>query len=250
MRNVALLVTCLTDAHYPRVGEAVCKVLQRLGCHVAVPQEQTCCGRAFYDIGLHEDAADFARRTIEVFESFDYIVTPSASCCAMVRCHFPRLLEGQAAWKSGLEKLVARTYEFVEFLDRVLKVDLGLYRLPKPRVLALHYDCRLRELGIAPEGVHRVLGELNRARFVPMENADQCCGFAGALAEQHPAVSQAIADDKATWAIRSGAEILVCGEAGCATHLERALQRQGHAMQIRHPAELIAEALGLELSRP
>src|SRR3954466_1164100 len=102
--NVALFVTCLTDQFYPHVGVAVTKILERFGCTVSFPDAQTCCGQPFYNNGFHDEAAGLAKRMVEIFESYDYIVTPSGSCCAMVREHFPHLLHGDPAWEPGMKR--------------------------------------------------------------------------------------------------------------------------------------------------
>src|SRR5687767_13599909 len=102
--NVALFVTCLTDQFFPHVGVAVTKILERFGCTVAFPQAQTCCGQPFYNNGFHGEAADLAKRMVEIFEPYDYIVTPSGSCAAMVREHYPHLFHGDAAWEPGTKR--------------------------------------------------------------------------------------------------------------------------------------------------
>src|SRR5687767_9619880 len=112
--DVALFVTCLTDQFYPHVGVAVTKILEHFGCRVHFPDAQTCCGQPFYNNGYHPEARELARRMVGVFEGYDYIVTPSGSCCAMVREHFSHLLKGDHAYEHGCGRVCARTYEFVE----------------------------------------------------------------------------------------------------------------------------------------
>src|SRR5438874_8947210 len=117
MPNVALFITCLTDQFYPHVGIAVTRILEHYGCNVCFPEIQTCCGQPFFNNGYHDSARELAKKFIQDFENHDYIVTPSGSCCAMVRDHFLELLEGDHAWEHGLHHIVGKTYEFVEFLD-------------------------------------------------------------------------------------------------------------------------------------
>src|SRR5579862_5241601 len=143
-RNVALFITCLTDQFYPEVGIAVTKILEHFGCEVSFPQAQTCCGQPFFNNGFQDEARDLATRFIEIFEPYEYIVTPSGSCCAMVREQFHELLHAVPAWAPRMQKTVTRTFEFVEFLDKVLKVDLSSYKLPKPESITYHYTCHLR----------------------------------------------------------------------------------------------------------
>ena len=245
MHDVALFVTCLTDQYYPQVGLAITRILEHFGCRVHFPQAQTCCGQPLYNNGFHTEAADLARRMIEIFEPYPCIVTPSASCCAMVREHFPRLLAGQPAWQTGLRKLVGNTFEFVEFLDKVLKVDFGTLELPKPLTLTCHYNCHLRALGIGQDQTLRLLRGMRNVEFRPMDDAEQCCGFGGSFSVKYPAISAVIAEEKAQSIAATEAAVAVCNDAGCAMNISGMLHRQKNPAQVRHIAEIVAESLGL-----
>src|SRR5579862_7903220 len=103
-RNVALFITCLTDQFYPQVGIAVTKILGRFDCEVSFPEAQTCCGQPFFNNGFHDEARSLATRFIEIFEPYEYIVTPSGSCCAMVREQFHELLHTDPNWAPRMQK--------------------------------------------------------------------------------------------------------------------------------------------------
>ncbi len=45
MMRVALFITCFNDTLFPSTGRAVVSLLERLGCTVEFPLEQTCCGQ-------------------------------------------------------------------------------------------------------------------------------------------------------------------------------------------------------------
>src|SRR5579884_2028648 len=245
--NVALFITCLTDQFYPQVGVAVTKVLEKLGCRVGFPPDQTCCGQPFFNNGFHDEARPLARRMIRLFEPYEYVVTPSGSCCAMVREQYSHLLHDDPHWAEPMNRLVARTYEFVEFLDKVLRVDLKDLSLPREESITYHYTCHLRGLGVKDEGV-RLLKRLANVDFRPMEKTDQCCGFGGTLATKYPAISGAIVEDKVQCIAATGARTLVCNDAGCTMNISGMCHRDGLPVQTKHIAELIAEAMGLETS--
>ena len=245
--NVALFVTCLTDQFYPHVAVAVTKILERLGCRVSFPLEQTCCGQPFFNNGFHDEARPLAKRFIEIFEPYDYIVSPSGSCCAMVREQFHELLKGDHAWETGLERVTQRTYEFVEFLDKVLKVDFSEFHLPKPESITYHYTCHLRGIGVKDEGV-KLLRQIDGVSFQPLEKTDQCCGFGGTFAVKYPAISGAIVEDKVKCISATGAKTLVCNDAGCSMNISGMCHRQGVDVQTRHIAELIAEAMKIDVT--
>src|SRR6185503_6959178 len=95
------------------------------------------------------------------------------------------------AYHHGMEHVRAKTYEFVEFLVNVLKVDLSKYKLPSPESITYHYTCHLRGLGVTDEAV-KLLKQIEGVDFKPLEKTDQCCGFGGTFAVKYPAISGAI----------------------------------------------------------
>ena len=121
--RVSLFITCLGELFTPRVGIAVADVLEHIGCMVDFPEAQTCCGQPQFNNGFSADARKLAERLIEVFAASQYVVTPSGSCCAMIREHYPKMFEGDRQWQGRCEAFVAKTFEFVEFLTKVLKVE-------------------------------------------------------------------------------------------------------------------------------
>jgi L-lactate dehydrogenase complex protein LldE len=244
-KTVALFVTCLTDQFYPHVGIAVTKVLEHYGCDVVFPEQQTCCGQPFYNNGYPEQTKELAKRMVEIFEPFEYVVTPSGSCCAMVREHFPHLFHGDHAWESGVHRITSRTFEFVEFLDKVLKVDLSALRLPEPETLTYHYTCHLRGIGVKDEGV-RLLKQMGNVEFRAMEKTDQCCGFGGTFAVKYPAISGAIVEDKVKCIQATAAATTICNDAGCTMNISGMCNRAGVKTRVRHIAELMCEALGMD----
>ena len=246
--HVALFITCLTDQFYPHVGVAVTKILERFGCTVHFPTAQTCCGQPFFNNGFHPEARELAKRWIEIFEPYEYVVTPSGSCCAMVREQFEVLLKDDHAWEPGLHRAVPRTFEFVEFLDKVLKVDFSTFKLPAEQSMTYHYTCHLRGLGVKDEGV-RLLKQIEGVDFKPMEKTDQCCGFGGTFAVKYPAISGAIVADKVGCIAATGAGTVVCNDAGCSMNISGMLHRQRQPAQVRHIAERMAEAMGIDVTR-
>jgi L-lactate dehydrogenase complex protein LldE len=246
--NVALFITCLTDQFYPRVGIAVTKILEKLGCTVTFPELQTCCGQPFFNNGFHPEARALAERMIGVFEGSDYIVTPSGSCCAMVREQFHELFAGDAEWEPRAAAIGKRTYEFVEFLDKVLKADLSQLALPSESAITYHYTCHLRGIGVKDEGV-RLLRQIGNVDFRPMEKTDQCCGFGGTFAIKYPAISGAIVEDKVQCIAASKASTVICNDAGCTMNIAGMCHRAGESAKVTHIAELIASAMGLEIDQ-
>lgn len=222
---MGLFIACLTDQFQPRVGVAVVRVLEHLGCSVEFPALQTCCGQPMFNSGLSDEARVLGGRMVEVFAGFDAVVTASGSCAAMVRAHLPGVVGTPAA-----AELAGRTYEFVEFVTRVLKVDVASMGVRWEGSggdgVAVHPSCHLRELGLMEE-CGRMLAGVEGVRLVPLTKGEQCCGFGGTFAVRYADISGAMAADKAACVRASGAGTLVVNDAGCAMNIGGACRRAG-----------------------
>ena len=92
--RIALFITCLTDTLFPETGKAITTLLERLGHEVAFPPGQACCGQMHFNTGYRRETVPMVRGFAAAFSGFDAIVTPSASCAAMVREYHPAVAAG------------------------------------------------------------------------------------------------------------------------------------------------------------
>jgi L-lactate dehydrogenase complex protein LldE len=248
--DVALFATCLTDQFYPRAGIAVVEVLERLGCRVSFPERQTCCGQPQWNNGYRAEARGLARRMIEVFEGAAHVVTPSGSCAAMVREAYPLLFEGDAAWLPRARALADRTYEFVEFLAKVLGLDPRAEGIAWRGVATYHYSCHLRGIGITDEA-ERLLERIEGLEYRRLHGLEDCCGFGGTFAVKYPWISGAMTREKVEAIAQTGASVVVSNDAGCTMTLSGACRREGVEVRFLTLAEILAEGMGLlERSSP
>jgi L-lactate dehydrogenase complex protein LldE len=242
--RVALFITCVNDALNPRTGQAVVALLERLGVEVDFPTAQTCCGQPQYNTGYRHETEPLVRRMASAFEGYDYVVTPSGSCAAMVRDNYPRI--GAKAAQEGrgseltdaAESLVPKVYELTEFLVDVLGVkDVGAYY---PHTVTYHPTChsmRLLKVGDRPLQLLRAVKGLE-LRELP--GSDECCGFGGTFSVKNPAVSAAMGADKVRNAMDTGAEVLCAADNSCLMHIGGTLRRQDAPLRVLHLAEILA----------
>ena len=228
---------------------AVVKTLEHFGCSVDFPQAQTCCGQPQFNNGYPQEARPLAERMIRVFKNSTYIVTPSGSCAAMIRDHYPELFKDDPAKHQEALDFAARCYEFVEFLTRVLKVDVSKLTLPDPQRFTYHYTCHLRGLGTTGEPCISLLKQLKGASFIPLEKAEQCCGFGGTFAVKYPDISGAIVRDKVQCGQKTGADVMIVNDGGCAMNIGGACHRQHGDFAVKHIAEVLASAIDAGESR-
>jgi L-lactate dehydrogenase complex protein LldE len=241
--KVSLFVTCLTDLFAPQVGMAVVKVLEHYGCQVDFPESQTCCGQPQFNNGYPQQTVPLAKRMIDVFKDSQYVVTPSGSCCAMTRDHYLHLLKDDPAWERRAEEFVAKTYEFVEFLTKVLRVDVSSLALPEQTTSTYHFTCHLRGLNATAKPAIGLLKKMKNSGFVPLEKMEQCCGFGGTFSTKYPDISGAMVRDKITCGNKTGADVMIVNDAGCAMNIGGACHRYQADFKVKHLAELLAEAI-------
>jgi L-lactate dehydrogenase complex protein LldE len=245
--QVGLFITCLNDTFYPRVGAAVVAVLRHFGCGVRFPEAQTCCGQPAYNNGLADEATGFVLRLARLFEADEFVVSPSASCNAMLKLHGPELFDERGAERAIVERLAAKLYDFGGFLAEVLEIDTAQYADALNGTRATyHYPCHSRGLTPCQEATDRA-HKLAGNGFIELERSDQCCGFGGAFAPEFSDISGAMLEDKIACIDDTHAHLVICDEAGCRMNISGGLHRRGRNVRIVHTAELIAEALGLEL---
>ncbi|MDH3463786.1 MAG: (Fe-S)-binding protein [Acidimicrobiia bacterium] len=237
-QTVQLLVTCLVDVFAPEVGRASIRALNLAGCEVGFPEGQTCCGQPAFNVGLVEDARAMAIHTIEVLDETEGpVVVPSGSCAAMLVAHYPELLAGTEYEERAL-RLAERTRELSQFLVDDLTVT-GLDAVCDDCTFTIHRSCHgLRVLGLGDQ-VDELVGSVAGATTIPLEGAEECCGFGGLFAVEMPEVSEAIMNTKLDRVEATGAKTLVGGDTSCLLHLEGGLRRRGSDIAVRHFIEVI-----------
>src|ERR1700745_3052421 len=109
--RIGLFVTCLTDTLFPETGKAVVTLLERLGHRVEFPMAQSCCGQMHFNTGYRAEATPMVRGFAAAFDGYEAIVTPSASCAAMVRDYHPVLAEGDPALARDVAVLTPRAHD-------------------------------------------------------------------------------------------------------------------------------------------
>ena len=221
--HVSLFVTCFNDTLFPQTGRAVVRLLERLGCEVDFPLEQTCCGQMHMNSGYAREGLALARRFARVFEGADAVVCPSASCAGMLR---KQLDDGPPVYE--LSELI---------VDRLGVEDVGAYY---PHRVTYHPTCHsLRELELG-DRPRRLLSAVRGIDLVELAQSDECCGFGGTFAVKNAEVSSAMLADKVRAVLDTGAEVVCAADNSCLMHIGGALSRQRTGVRTVHLAEVLA----------
>lgn len=237
--RVALFVTCLIDLMRPRIGFAAIRLLEAAGCEVVVPRTQTCCGQPGYNAGARDAAKALARKVLDEFEGFEYVVAPSGSCAGMIRTHYPELFANEPAVLARAQRLASRTFELTDFLLNVARLE----RVPGsfPGTVTYHDSCSgLRELGIKTQP-RALLAKVPGLTLKEMDESETCCGFGGTFAIEYGEISAHIVERKCANIAASGADAVVLGDLGCMLNIEGRLRRRGDMKtKVLHVAEVLA----------
>ena len=232
--KVSLFVTCLIDLFFPATGESVVDLLEAQGVDVEFRAAQQCCGRLALEAGFTDDAVAQARHFCDLFDDAGLIVVPSATCAAMIKVEYPRLLvdDPRAAQIAG------RTWELSQFLVDMLPAANFAVRYAGK---ILHQvACHLQNDLDGAQAVSALLGQVAEATVVPGRTREECCGFGGPFAVLYPELSAAILDSYVRHVEASGADVVVTCDPGCMLHVNGGLSRHGCQARAVHVADLLA----------
>ena len=242
--RVSLFITCFNDTIFPQTGKAVVRLLERLGQTVDFPMDQTCCGQMHYNTGYQLEAIPLIRRFVEVFESAEVVVSPSASCVGMVRHMYPHAAElaGDPGLARAVEAIAPKVFELSEFLVQKLGLeDVGAYY---PHRVTYHPTChslRMLRVGDAPL---RLLRAVRGIDLVELPRAEECCGFGGTFAVKNADTSMAMLGDKVRCVLDTRAEVCAAADNSCLMHIGGALHRQRAGVNPIHVAEILNSTEG------
>lgn len=244
--KVALFIPCYIDQFYPNVGIATLQLLEKLGCNVTFPLQQTCCGQPMANSGFASLSKGCDINFVENFSGFDYIVAPSGSCVLHVKEHLKDDKHPQ-------ESLHIRNtiYELTEFLTDILKVES--IKASFPYKVGIHNSCHGQRGLHLSSMTERMLPEFSKPEQLlkmvkgielskPKRN-DECCGFGGTFCVFEEAVSVKMGKDRIKEHDVNDVDYITGGDTSCLMHLEGILKRQGSKVKTIHIAEILNSGL-------
>ena len=236
--EVGIFIPCFIDQVYPQTGMNMVRVLEKIGVRVRYNPDQTCCGQIAFNSGYWDDAKCVAEKFIRDFVSYKQVVSPSASCVAMVRNYYPGMFDNSVLHNEN-RQLRKRIYELTDYLVNVLKIeDVGASFNAKATI---HDSCAgLREYGLKDEA-RRLLANVKGLEIIEMEDTDVCCGFGGTFSVKHESIATAMAEQKVENAVKTGAGYIISTEASCLMHLQGYISRNKIPIKVLHIADVLVK---------
>ena len=222
--RVGLFVTCLGDTLFPSAGQAVVRLLERLGVEVEFPEEQTCCGQMHLNSGYAEEGLALARRLAGVFDGL------------RGRRDAVGLVRRDGAGALGAE--APPVHELSEFLvRRGGGEDVGAYYPHRVTYHPTRHSLRTLRLADPHSGS---CSPGTRPGLVDLPDALECCGFGGTFAVKNADVSTAMLSDKVRSVLDTQAEVLCAVDSSCLMHIGGGLSRGRTGVRTMHLAEILA----------
>ncbi len=245
MMNVGLFIPCYVDQFYPQVAIATLKLLEKVGCTVTYPLQQTCCGQPMANSGYEHLTGGCNDNFVRNFADCDYIVSPSGSCTLHIKHHL------HATDEPAATAIRSRIYELTEFLTDVVQVKT--LDAAFPYRVGLHQSCHgQRGLGLAQMSElmappfskpGQLLGMVDGLELIQLDRRDECCGFGGTFCVTEEAVSAKMGKDRVADHLRHGVHYITGVDVSCLMHMEGILKRANSTVQVRHIAEILTATL-------
>lgn len=243
---VGLFIPCYVDQFYPQVAIATLQLLEKLGCTVEYPLQQTCCGQPMANSGYEHLTQSCNHLFTENFSRFDYIVCPSGSCALHIKDHLHDNKNEAAA-----TAIRSKVYELTEFLTDVLKVNNLAATFPYR--VGMHQSChgqrglhlsQMTELVAEPfSKPEQLLKMVAGLELVTLDRKDECCGFGGTFCVAEEAVSVKMGKDRVADHIKHKVKYITGGDMSCLMHMEGILRRQKSEVKVVHIAEILNSSI-------
>jgi glycolate oxidase iron-sulfur subunit len=221
------------DAWMRDTHRSTARVLTALDVTYALPGHGGgCCGALHAHAGLSDRARDLAEAVMASMPGDAPILVDSAGCGAAMKEY------GHALDTDDARRFSARVVDVHEFVAPRLDRLGELRRRDHPVVI--QDPCHLRHVQREHQHVRTVVSRF--AEIVEIDDDGVCCGAGGAYSALQPDMARQMRDRKIEAIERvtsaSGATMVASANPGCAMHLGAV-----SALPVRHPMDLLAEAL-------
>jgi len=239
--RVAFLAGCIANIAFARLNEATVRVLQKNGCEVVIPVDQTCCGALHVHAGIRDQARIQAKQNIDAIlalDGIDAIITNAAGCGSTLK-EYDELFEHDPVYLGKALAFKSRMKDVTEFLA---SIELNKEMSPLLATVTYQDSCHLahgQKIRSAPRQLLRAIPGLS---FREMPLSDICCGSAGIYNVLHTDLSLKILEKKMGNVNLAKAQIIATANPGCMLQLEAGVRKWGRGERVVHVIELLDEA--------
>jgi len=234
--DVWLFTGCVMDAWQRSTHRSVAALIEAAGFSYGIPTKAgSCCGALHSHAGLTHEAQSLAKSVMTSMPGASPIIVDSAGCGAALK-DYGHLL--------GTPEAVAfseRVFDVHEWLEPHINSVITTHVPDGDKIDVVIQDpCHLRHVQKAHLAVRSILAPV--AHLIELDDDGLCCGAGGAYSVVEPELAGQIRDRKVRNILAKSptAKTLVASaNPGCLMYL------QGAGLVVKHPVDILAEALGL-----
>ena len=248
-KKVAIFIGCMGNYSYTNTGEALLKILDKLGLEVMIPKKQLCCSAPAYFTGDFDTVDYLVKKNIKYFEKFidevDAIIIPEATCSAMINIDWAHYLHDQEEWKQRALKIAPKVHMATKWLENNTNLEELLAKSNKSfsDVVTYHDPCHAKKM----QGVHKEPRALLSKNYEikEMSDSNRCCGFGGVTMQSNKyEYSKKAGLPKAAMIKETKASIVSAECSACRMQITNSLHNANvEDVVFKNPIELIADAL-------
>lgn len=238
--RVAFMAGCIANISFARLNEATVRVLQKNGCEVVAPPNQTCCGALHVHAGIRDEARRLAKQNIDAVldGKFDAIITNAAGCGSTLK-EYNELLEHDPQYAERARRFKSLMKDVTEFLA---SIDLNREMGRVEAVVTYQDSCHLAHGQKIRKAPRDLLAAIPGLTFREMPLADICCGSAGIYNVLHTDLSMQILEKKMNNVELARAQVIATANPGCMIQLQAGVRKWGNGERVVHVVELLDEA--------
>jgi len=224
------------DAWQRSTHRSVAALIEAAGFSYGIPTKAgSCCGALHSHAGLTHEAQSLVKSVMTSMPGASPIIVDSAGCGAALK-DYGHLL--------GTPEAVAfseRVFDVHEWLEPHINSVITTHVPDGDKIDVVIQDpCHLRHVQKAHLAVRSILAPV--AHLIELDDDGLCCGAGGAYSVVEPELAGQIRDRKVRNILAKSptAKTLVASaNPGCLMYL------QGAGLVVKHPVDILAEALGL-----
>ena len=238
--DVWLFTGCVMDAWQRSTHRSVAALIDAAGFTYGTPSRAgSCCGALHSHAGLTQQAQNLAKSVMTSMPGTGSIVVDSAGCGAALK-DYGHLLGTPEA--QAFSQRVLDVHEWLEpHMATIMQSrhSASINSLIKPSII-VQDPCHLRHVQKTHLAVRSILSPV--VNLIELDDDGLCCGAGGAYSVVEPELAGQIRDRKVSNILAKSPTtntLVASANPGCLMHLQAA------GLIVKHPVDILAEALGL-----
>ena len=238
--DVWLFTGCVMDAWQRSTHRSTAALIEAAGFNFGIPTKSgSCCGALHSHAGLSTVAQALATSVMTSMPGTNPIVVDSAGCGAALKDY------GHLLGTPEAQTFSQRVLDIHEWLEPHMATIMQSRQIEfidssiKPSVI-VQDPCHLRHVQKTHTAVRSILSPV--ANLIELDDDGLCCGAGGAYSIVEPELAGQIRDRKVRHILAKSPTqktLVASANPGCLMHLQAA------GLFVKHPVDILAEALGL-----